>query len=498
MLDSFIQEQNNQVVSVDRVPAHAGQSVQLIAAWCLYIGLPYQWANPAEWWDDEDINFSDHWRKVIYDPDNPEIRPKTGDIIVFDSDLPGTGNSGHLTIFKGAINELSWIGFDASWGGRSAHLQSHSWAYVLGWYTPVNPNVVEQPLPTPIASEVPSEGYEAISHEAKLVTLKLGAPLYNLNDVSFESFRQNPLSRAGAEEEVAIAATAKHRLGGLYLMPDNNQPYGYSIEDCEGYEDLVMPQLTPGTITQDPMIKVHKLPEKPYVAPSSEIFAVLFPINYYHSMSDARYGNSPVDKLQPNRYYIHKRLHDMISLTTEPGKAAGVWINPHDLEQSVASEQPADTKWRTSFTAFKDEYKNVSPRWFAGIENGVVTDLEQNRKDLLIQKNQPILVAGWFQGPDGEWYGRPDDAAQMYLWYGVRKDNLKPYTPPKPQADLDNMQYEDDPTIETIGGPVVVSIDEPTFLRRKMTTILNPGLNKVFDVVNKNKEKIYANLTKRP
>ncbi|MGI0134131.1 MAG: CHAP domain-containing protein, partial [Candidatus Micrarchaeaceae archaeon] len=99
LLDTFISECNGQVVTYDNVAANAGQASQLIARWCSFVGLPFQWANPADWWDDSDDTFLQYWDKVVNDRKNAKQLPRPGDIIIFDSSLPGSGSYGHASIF---------------------------------------------------------------------------------------------------------------------------------------------------------------------------------------------------------------------------------------------------------------------------------------------------------------------------------------------------------------------------------------------------------------
>lgn len=468
MLENFISEYTGKVVSFDNVPSLAGQSTQLIAAWCRFIGLPFQWANAADWWDDSDDTFLDHWDKVVNDRKNADQLPKPGDIIIFDSSLPGSGGFGHQSIFIRKIGDNSWDGFDANWGGKSAHLQNHNWSYVLGWFTPKRPAVVEGPTPTPIAEEAPSSSFDQEEIEPRAVTLKTNAWLYNLNNVDWESFQQNPQGLGVAGEEIIAVSVAKHRLGGTYYMSATGQPYGYRVTDCDEHDgsgaSLEVPEEQVGK-------KVDKLPKAPIMAPITKPFKIEAAIPKYASMGDAINSVNSTGEVPVGDYYLYKSLEGMQCITNKPGYALGWWINPDDM---LSDQERLKLNWRTTYKPFRDQYGNIRPRYYEALNDDPVPDLESQHRDLAITRKQPILIRGWFTGPDGIEYGRPDDCVKKeLLWYGVRRANLQPMPEPEPDEEV---PIELEVTEEIANDP------SPSF-RDKMISIVPPSVSRVFDIV---------------
>lgn len=466
MLEKFISEYNGRVVSFDNVPAHAGQSPQLIAQWCTFIGLPFQWANGSDWWDDSDETFLDHWDKVVNDRKNADQLPKPGDIVVFDSSLPGSGNFGHLSVFLSSAGPNSWTGFDANWGGKSAHVQSHNWSYVLGWFSPKDQGVVRDQTPTPIADEAPSLCYEVDDMEQKTVTLKTDALLYNLNSVDWEEFQHNPQSQGHQGEDVVVKAIARHRLGGTYYMPAPDKPYGYRVTDCDDHDRS-------GQVVEVPEEKVgkkqpDKFPKGPVLAPVRKPTKLERDVPRYASMGDAINGVNSTGTLAAGDYFIYKTLETMWCLSDAPGNPTGWWINPDDL---MSPEEKQKLNWRTSYKPFRDQYGTVAPRYYRALNDDPIEDLEGRRRGLAITRSQPILIRGWFVGPDGIIYGRPDDCVSKgeLQWFGARRANLERIP---------------DPVLAKNEEPEMIIEPEPlpTF-RDKLVSILPPRMSRVFDIV---------------
>lgn len=419
MLEKFIEQYIGKVVNFDGSPESGGQSPQLVAQWCSYLGLPYQWANAYDWWDDSDETFAEHWDKTYRAQASNEL-PRPGDIVVFSSALPGSEDCGHLSVFiEAKENTSEWIGFDANWGGRSAHLQSHNWAYVVGWFSPANRAVLEAPIPTPIAVPTISAPFDSQLSDAQIMTIKTDqTPLYNLNDIAWDSFNANPLNYANAGHEFTVAAIAKHRLGGTFYMPDPDRAEGYAVEDCQEYGTT---DESPETNDEEPL--EPSLPFKglgiapPVMAPSkSDTVQTLKPIPRYRMVREALEGVNSTGELQPNKYYVYKRMpNGIINVTLNIGQS-GYWINPEDLEPKKKLD------WHV-LEEFPD-----GPRYFKAVGSSAIVDQDNLAPDLNIMERQPILIAGYFRGPDNEIYWAPDVTINgpTRQWYGVAKDLLKP------------------------------------------------------------------------
>lgn len=390
MLENFVSKVDGQVVSSDGVPGNAGQPVQLIAEWCKYIGLPFLWSTPGYWLEDNDWgDFQSHWNAVKYRSmilATGSANPLPGDIIVFSENLPGSGGDGHASIFIRSTGEDSWEGLDALWGGKSAHKQSHTWAYVVGWFTPKNRAVLEAPTPTPIADESPYAPFDMQIIGAKIVTaLRQPTTLYNLNDVSYDSFLQNPVSHVPMGFEITVTAVAKHRLGGTYYMPDSQKAEGYLLEDCEDYE-TVTPADEPDSEATAPK---NTMPAafSPLSAPNmNDTIAVNKRIPYYNSMSNALNRVQECGTIAPTTYYVYKRVPSgMLSITSNPGQSMRTWINPGDLKDP---EPAAPFSWDKELVTY------LHTKYYVATEEGMVNDLDGKLKPIAIHKDQLIAISG--------------------------------------------------------------------------------------------------------
>lgn len=468
MLETFISQEVGKIVSFDNVPANAGQSVQLVAKWCQFIGLPFQWANAGDWWDGFDENFLEYWNKIELKEGMALNAIHPGDIIIFNSLLPGSGGMGHASIFVRLLDKDSWEGFDANWGGKSAHLVCHNWVYVQGWYTPKNPSVVEASIPTSIADEAPGEPYDAEIIETKIIYLKQSSALYNLRDVNWDSFNQNLISHALVGTKLVVTAICKHRLGGIYYMPDIERPEGYRKEDCEDSVQQATVSLRRGPHMIPSPIELatrRTIMAPPLTAPSTtDVIRISFSIPKYSTMSDALRGVNSKGELRTDRYYIYKRLNGMISITSQLGKSMGIWINPADFTPKAAIEpkvilikKASEPNWHTTYRPFQDEHGIIAPRYFIALADDKVTDFEHGHEAYILQR-QPVLITGWFTGPDGNEYGRPHDASVRFLWYGVRRDNLR-----SEQEETSTLKEERPfPMLSSIRGKIASVLQNPT------------------------------------
>lgn len=410
MLETFINNNDGKMVSADGVPSNAGQSVQLIVAWCKYLGLPFQWTLPAYWWDDEDDTFLEHWNKVVNDH---HAVPSPGDIIIFGGNLPGSDGDGHGSIFLQQIDDQSYEGFDANWGGMTAHKQSHSWAYVLGWFTPKNRAVLESPIPTAIADESPYAAYVAQPIEPKVIIVKLpSTPLYNLNDVSWNSFQQNPIKHMPSGLEVTITAVANHRLGGTFYLPDIDHAEGYRVEDCQDYG--VDEDSTEELVIQAPPKRILPHITSPLMSPKmDDTILITKRIPYYQFMTAALNHTNPAGDMTPGSYFVYKRISNgMLSITNQPGVPMGRWINPDDLvEKPPFHPQDHFTKYDT-------------PRRMFAREDSEVPDLDRFRKAMPLRKGQALVLDGFVTHEDGRIFAIPRATHSRNQWYGVLMTDL--------------------------------------------------------------------------
>lgn len=469
MLENFISENNNQIVSFDNVPSNAGQVPQLLAKWCTYVGLPFQWANAADWWDDSDDTFLEHWDKVVNDRKDGEQLPRAGDIIIFDSSLPGSGGYGAASIFIDSVGPNSWRGFTANWGGKSAHVQSHNWSYVLGWFSPKNHSVVEDHNPTPIADEAPSSGYELQEFEPRSVTVRNDAAIYDMDNVDWESFQQNVVGQVKENQDLIVAGIARHRLGGSYYVLDLNRAAGVRVVDCDNHNGDGEKVVDPEEKLRKPKLKKRFFPEAPLLAPIKDTITTKKDIPRYASMGDASNNANSNGIVPAGTYYPYRYLNGMTCLSKELGVALGWWINPDDL---LSDSEKLRMNWRGTYRPFRDQYGNIAPRYYRALNDDIVPDLETKHRDLTISRRQPILIRGWFLAPDGIAYGRPDAAVQKELmWYGVRRDNLEVLTDEVTDDEDDPLEVDQE-----------IAEDPPT-LTHRLVSVLPNGASRVFDII---------------
>lgn len=144
-LDQFIAKYSGQSVLYDKLEADRGQCVQLV---CFYVqevaGKPVIWANAAEWWYSN--QYQDQYQRIA---NTASAVPQPGDIIVWDRNLPNSGGAGHIAVcVTPRPGTGTFISFDSNWGGKTAHLVTHNYNYVIGWLRPkgINPT---SPAPAP-------------------------------------------------------------------------------------------------------------------------------------------------------------------------------------------------------------------------------------------------------------------------------------------------------------------------------------------------------------
>jgi len=143
--DTFINEWNG-----NQVTAYGGECVALVAQYCAENNKPIAWANAIDWW--ENSSLTDAFDFITNDPNDLGQLPTRGDIIIWNGDLPGSDTYGHIAIWDSRTGSGVFQSFDQNWGGPTAHFQSHTWDYVLGWATPK----ADPPAPAPHPDPAPA------------------------------------------------------------------------------------------------------------------------------------------------------------------------------------------------------------------------------------------------------------------------------------------------------------------------------------------------------
>lgn len=147
--DGFLHEWNGR-----QVTSYGGECVALVAEYCKENSKPLVWGNAIDWANNPVMLGAFNW--VQNDPNNVNQVPNRGEIMVWNSNLPGSGGYGHVAIFDEVLGPGRFQSFDQNWGGAQAHFQYHTWDYVLGWYQlkPTPPTPAPHPDPAP-ANPVP-------------------------------------------------------------------------------------------------------------------------------------------------------------------------------------------------------------------------------------------------------------------------------------------------------------------------------------------------------
>lgn len=311
-------------------------------------------------------------------------------------------------------------------------------------------------------SSTPS--YSVSYTNIKNVIFNKDAHLWNLNDSNPDSFKLYPLARESEGKVIEVKAVATHTLGGVYYLVDPEVGQGYEISDCDDYTPPVVSEFI-----NVPRVPWHA-PTGALIAPIKEPIKVRFEIPRYSTRTDALRNVNRSGTIKPDSYFPFKIMEGAINITDTIGAPKGWWINTDDL---LSPEELLKKNWRLTYKPFRNRFSEIDAHYYKALDNDKVVDLAGNHRDLFILKNQPILIRGWFIGPDGINYGRPDDCVSRndFQWYGVRRSNLKRI--PKPELKIEPEEPE-----MIISEPFI-----PFPKRNKLTSILPPRISRVFDIV---------------
>lgn len=300
------------------------------------------------------------------------------------------------------------------------------------------------PPPAPPATTA----YTVENIPERSLRLKKDTSLWDLNQRTWPGMVNSPILNRTTDFRFTATAIAHHALGGNYYMPDPNQPHGYNVVDCEVVE---APAPTP--------VPVNPAPAPPQGAinlPSGQKYTVVVTLPGYLTATMAGNGDRPTATVNPGEYYVfnvHSKRHDLINVTTVNGKP-GSWINtnlnviapppapepeptpepaPEPTPEPVAPVQPVK-QWDMQYKPFVDTSGNLAPVKYVALQAYDVEDFNEAGQPVHLAQYDYIVIGGTFTGPDGNIYGRPQDAVkhstpEKEYWYGVpmNKDILEPY-----------------------------------------------------------------------
>lgn len=152
-LDAFYGKYNGQSVSFDGLAINRGQCVQLVSKYVQEVwGKPVIWANAYPWYANNAL--PDQYIRIANDHNDPNQVPPRGALMCWGPNLPGSGGDGHISIcWDARPGAASFVSFDSNWGGKTAHLVTHNWQYVVGW-------IIPRGLPT--QTPVPQQGGDEV------------------------------------------------------------------------------------------------------------------------------------------------------------------------------------------------------------------------------------------------------------------------------------------------------------------------------------------------
>jgi hypothetical protein len=191
-------------------------------------------------------------------------------------------------------------------------------------------------------------------------------------------------------------------------------------------------------------------PAAPTTAPNlSDTYDVVKDIPGYLSSSFAATHINTNSTVPEGHYYVFNRFNGMVNVTRVPG-VPGWWVNPADNVMPLPTPAPTDfvsprevtpapsttiavpapvvppvapaeSDWRTTYRPFLNKSGQRTPVKYAAVENYVVEDLAGQKADVPIHTGWIVWMGGTFV-KDGKVWGRPQDAVDRFLWYGIPLD----------------------------------------------------------------------------
>jgi hypothetical protein len=169
------------------------------------------------------------------------------------------------------------------------------------------------------------------------------------------------------------------------------------------------------------------------------------------------YGEAQRTDLDKPRFYMTQDDFGNADTTGMPNKNQGV--NEIDLSPPIATPAPAPspvtvsvapstptttvadiivTDWRATYRPFLGRNGVRVPQKYHADKTYTVSDLAGQKRDVSLPIGWYVWISGTFV-KEGIVYGRPKDAADRYLWYGIPLDEgiITPYQDLAPSAFLD-------------------------------------------------------------
>ena len=111
-----------------------GQCVSNAAHYCIDNGKPIAYANACDWWQHPALTGA--FTFITNVPSDLNQVPLRGDVVVWNSSLPGSGGAGHIGIYDRKASPGIFVSTDSNWGGKEVRQVTHNYGYVIGWFRP--------------------------------------------------------------------------------------------------------------------------------------------------------------------------------------------------------------------------------------------------------------------------------------------------------------------------------------------------------------------------
>lgn len=390
--DQYVAEWNGK-----QVTRFGGECVAGIAEYEAENNLPIVYGNADTWIDNGLMLSAYDW--VANNPSDLSQIPPRAAIVVWNGNLPNSGNAGHIAFFDHDLTDNEFMSFGQNAGGVTMHMQPMTWTDVAGWYVPKQVAVVHPYTIEPIAS--------------KQVKLNKDTHLWNLNYDNFTEINANPLADAIAGTIITVNANLHHNIGYNYYLTDPSVASGYNVLDADDYTP---PPPAP--------------PTGPMAIPSSDTYDIVKEISGYTTSNSAINHTGPEVTIPIGTYSVFNKRFDTTDPTellavnvTKTNGMAGAWVNVKDNVEDVPEPEPevlAETTTATVSNAplFASTYKELpAPKIYVAMRDLPVTDLA-GTKTVTMPKYSVTKVSGTFI-VNGIEYARPLSATQKDMWYGI-------------------------------------------------------------------------------
>jgi hypothetical protein len=313
----FVQEWDGK-----QVTKFGGQCVALVAEFEAENNRPIIWGDAATWANNPSMLSAYDW--IANNPNDSNQLPNQGDIVIWGGNLPYTNGAGHIAFYDHNLTGHQFMSFGQNSGGPSAHFQSHSWDYVVGWYH-------FRQTPPALVIINPITSYESISPVIAMVTNKQPTVWWGLNNTTTDFNSFYPAAKLDFGTQFEVAGYAHHINGQTYAMSptDFNRAIqgDFSTNNGVNVNDLsTIPVVAP----------VYTPPQAPVTVPlATKPYSVIVTIKAYPSDTDAKNDTNASTTVAPGEYLIYKTADSGMLYIGKTQGEVKYWINPAENHEPV-------------------------------------------------------------------------------------------------------------------------------------------------------------------